>query len=785
MSSVHFLPPTSTIDHEFWRALTSAKLNTWRLDASPQPLVGFLGPDGSTLALTAASLSTSSSPSPSSSPPPLLLRPTEVPGTLHLFNTPEAFRGADKAALIAESVRRMTVDAVGVPSSSPPISPPSSSLHFLLLAYADLKQLTFVYWMCFPALVREGAEGEVADICAGTCGGAHPLLLGPSSPSPSPSPSRLSATADQAARLHSAYAELCHAEARVGGEATAPPLPSAPLLPAALLVDDVGSDDGDGDGDRPPPLLVVTLRDRDAGGGGKAEEHPFRLCSLRAYMLERERRAGSRADRAVHAVFVGGSPHSSSSSTPATDGGALFPWSSRTALASLGARLGLRSLSAILFRPDAVQTSLCVDVRLASPSPSPHDHTLSPPTTAVGWELDDRGRARPRVARLPRTSLDPVAVSEASASLNLSLMRWRMLPELDLPLLASTRALILGCGTLGCHLARDLLAWGVRDFTLVDSGRVSLSNPVRQPLFEFADAHGGGAAAAAAAGHENGEEEAAAPPSSSSSSSSSAAAWKAHAASAALRRIHPAVRVRPVVLEIPMPGHPIPPSARAEAAKAADDLSALVAGCDVLFLLTDSRESRWLPTLLARAHGKLAVTVALGFDTLLVLRHGVRGEGKDSPSLGCYFCGDVSASAPSNTTRNRPADQLCTVSRPGVAPIACAFASELLVATLHHPRGARAPHAPEESASPLGFVPHQVRFLLASFSPVLGHTPASDACVGCSEAVVGAWREGGAEWVLGAADGTVDLEAVSGLAELKRRAEEEASGVEEDGGWDM
>jgi ubiquitin-like modifier-activating enzyme ATG7 len=45
--------------------------------------------------------------------------------------------------------------------------------------------------------------------------------------------------------------------------------------------------------------------------------------------------------------------------------------------------------------------------------------------------------------------------------------------------------------TLEC---RRLIAqgWGIRNITFVDSGKVSFSNPVRQPLFEFEDCLDGG-----------------------------------------------------------------------------------------------------------------------------------------------------------------------------------------------------------------------------------------------------------------------------------------------------
>jgi len=57
-----------------------------------------------------------------------------------------------------------------------------------------------------------------------------------------------------------------------------------------------------------------------------------------------------------------------------------------------------------------------------------------------------------------------------------------------------------------------------------------------------------------------------------------------------------------------------------------EQLEDLVKNHDVIFLLLDSREARWLPTVMAQVHKKLCITIALGFDTFVAMRHGVSLE---------------------------------------------------------------------------------------------------------------------------------------------------------------
>ncbi|KAF5122981.1 hypothetical protein DV495_004096 [Geotrichum candidum] len=344
----------------------------------------------------------------------------------------------------------------------------------------------------------------------------------------------------------------------------------------------------------------------------------------------------------------------------------------------------------------------------------------------TGWERHaSTNKLAPKQANLG-TLLDPVKLADQAVDLNLKLMKWRIAPELDLDVIKDTKCLLLGAGTLGSYVARGLMAWGVRKITFVDNGRVSYSNPVRQPLYKFEDCINGGQP-------------------------------KAEQAAKALKEIYPSVESEGISLEIPMAGHPVTDAAKQQAEY--DQLVELIKAHDAVFLLVDSRETRWLPTVIATALNKLIINAALGFDSYVVMRH---GQGESQPHLGCYFCNDVMA--PLDSLSNRTLDQMCTVTRPGVAMLASAYAVEILVSLLQHPLRGYAPH---DAATP-----HQIRGFLHSFETLRIEGQHYTSCSACSANITTAWRAEGWDFVRKAFDVPSYIEDLSGLTEIKRRVDE-------------
>lgn len=74
-------------------------------------------------------------------------------------------------------------------------------------------------------------------------------------------------------------------------------------------------------------------------------------------------------------------------------------------------------------------------------------------------------------------------------------------------------------------------------------------------------------------------------------------------------------------MAIPMPGHPVPSQEEASVLSDCRRLHDLVDSHDVIFLLTDTRESRWLPALLCANSNKvfLLCLSSLGFRSIKLI----------------------------------------------------------------------------------------------------------------------------------------------------------------------
>ena len=114
-------------------------------------------------------------------------------------------------------------------------------------------------------------------------------------------------------------------------------------------------------------------------------------------------------------------------------------------------------------------------------------------------------------------------------------------------------------------------------------------------------------------------------------------------AAEALREIYPGVASTGHDMSVPMAGHPIMEESSVKADF--ENLQRLVDEHDVIFLLMDTRESRWLPSVMGKAAGKIVMNAALGFDSFVVMRHGANNLEDPDQELGCYFCYDVVAPA--------------------------------------------------------------------------------------------------------------------------------------------
>lgn len=729
MAILKFAPFSTNIHPTFWQELSSLKIDKLQLSdeavqIQAQYNAGKVILDrqtgesvslGSQIHLDATSLQSSdASTSQSSASTSTPSSAISARGYLKNFNTVEAFRNTDKQAIFDDTLQIIWKGLI-----SGDEDPEIFLTTFLALTFADLKKFKFYYWFAYPALVTNPPWEIVED--------------------------GQDAWKPISSKLHGAQ---CGA-------------------------------------------LATWIQQQSAGRG--------------FFLLKTSPNGDSQCGRiSTYASFFEGVPESERYVGYVDPSGASQTpgWPLRNLLAYLHARFGVEQAQVICWKDGSTPSSSgsspeqlrSVVGRIRLPA-APQDggstsnagldvegrrtsitckvnNPQAP--SGVGWERNAQNKLAPKVADLGPL-MDPRKLADQAVDLNLKLMRWRIMPEIKLETIHSTRCLLLGAGTLGCYVARALLGWGVRKITLVDSAKVSFSNPVRQPLFDFEDCLEGGQP-------------------------------KAECAAKRLQRIYPGVEAEGVSLSIPMPGHPVSPNTTQQVQADVERLEKLIDEHDVIYLLMDSRESRWLPTLLGAAKSKLVINAALGFDSYLVMRHGApptsdshdSATGKDASKswhgrLGCYFCNDVVA--PSDSLTDRTLDQMCTVTRPGLAAIAGASAVELMVSVVQHDLGLHAPATAGESSKQtledaqavadastvLGIVPHQLRGFLAQFNTLRVVGQAYDRCTGCSAAVVEAYRSMGFEMLLKAFNEEQYLERLTGLDKMYKEAEELEANVD----WDV
>ncbi|KAI4263508.1 MAG: hypothetical protein L6R42_001344 [Xanthoria sp. 1 TBL-2021] len=692
---------TSDIELPFYTSLANLKINHDKLDDSSRQILGLYEIRPKDAPEASCRLQIHGNSLTSDAVAPGLYR---AEGMIKNVNTIEDYRNLDKTAILTQAGRTIW-DAI---KDGTIYSCPSLLASFVVLSYADLKKYKFTYIFGFPALHSEPAwkfavdsedrhatdvsESSIADLAVHLSGIESTALVD------SVQTWRYSVDARQygfflAKRVRKLSSD--EANDRTSGE-----WPQSRATTPEATPNDLDYF-----------WVVGSLAQYEAGFFDNVESIDQFVCF---------------ADPSTYKEYPG--------------------WMLRNLLVLVDQSWGLNNVQVLCYRD--IQThredarSMILGLARDGRSESAADRVTPVPDLprVSGWERSATGKISSKVANLGEY-MNPQRLADQAVDLNLKLIKWRISPGLDLDIIKRTKCLLLGAGTLGSYVARNLLGWGVRKITFVDNGSVSFSNPVRQPLFNFEDCLNGGAK-------------------------------KAHRAAEALREIYPGVETEGHVMSVPMAGHPIMDESAVK--KEYETLDRLIHEHDAIFLLMDTRESRWLPTVMGKAAGKIVMNAALGFDSFVVMRHGLEDPARSKHGLGCYFCSDVVA--PADSMADRTLDQQCTVTRPGIAAIASALLVEIMVSILQHPLGGLAP-APtslndDRGDHPLGVVPHQIRGFLSTFQNLVIKGNSYDCCSACSSRIIEAYNADGWHFVKKALNEKGYVEDLSGLAEVQQIAEQ-------------
>ena len=143
ISTINFLPPSSSINPTFWEHLYHLKLNYYKLDSTNKPINGFLSNS------TGFMLSSVLFDEKSFLETKMKTNQIQLSGSLINVNTIEEFKNIDKQ-LTLDNVGKLIWESIITGNA---IDDPSELLKFVMLSFADLKTYKFYFWYGFPALI--------------------------------------------------------------------------------------------------------------------------------------------------------------------------------------------------------------------------------------------------------------------------------------------------------------------------------------------------------------------------------------------------------------------------------------------------------------------------------------------------------------------------------------------------------------------------------------------------------------------------------------------------------
>ena len=505
---MQYVPFISSIEIPFYASLASHKIDTSKLDDTPIPVQGLyeIRPSdpkdhSCRLQIHSNALSPTTTTDTTSTNPPSTNSNSNfyhASGTIRNVNTIEDYRALDKPALI-QAAGRQIWDAI---NDGTIYDCPSKLSTFLIICFSDLKKYRFSYWFAFPALVMDPPWTPVIDHLASSSSSDEAYV-----------PKSLSSL-ESAALVDEVQAWKATVDPGQHGFFLAKKIRrsdgGARLQTATTNAPESAESQEDDQRQQQQQTTASPQPQQQSQTPTSQLDFNWQVTSLSAYetgFFERE------YTNDCFLAFADPSNYTSQ------NGQAAPGWMLRNLLVLVRQRWKRDRIQVLCYRETsarrdgAAARSLIYDMEISrhqhngkrgtTPTPTATTASSSDPSSSttvsspndmpkvVGWERNSAGKLAGRLADLTEY-MDPKKLADSAVDLNLKLIKWRIAPTINLDKIKETKCLLLGAGTLGSYVSRNLMGWGVCKITFVDNATVSYSNPVRQPLFNFDDCQNGG-----------------------------------------------------------------------------------------------------------------------------------------------------------------------------------------------------------------------------------------------------------------------------------------------------